>query len=451
MKTGRGRGPGGTVGPAARVPPAGGGPAPGGRAAGETAPETAGDTAPGAPGAPGPPLAVSLDVSAVPEQPAGAGQYSIALVRTLARRSDVALTLVARTTDGSRWVELAPGARVEAVVPDPRPMRLLWEQARLPGLLAHLPVDVHHGPHYTMPETASLPRVVTIHDLTIFDHPEWHERSKVLYFRRAVRVAAAHADVLVCVSRTTARRLEALCGPVGEVLVVPHGVDHGRFHPGDGPPDGDGLGPLAALGIRQPYVAFLGTIEPRKDVPTLVRAFDRLCPAHPGLSLLLAGTPGWGEKDLEQAMSEARHPDRIVRLGYVPEAVVPDLLRRAAAVAYPALEEGFGLPVLEALACGSPLVTTSGTVMEEMADGAALMVEPGDADGLAGALDMLVRGDQGLAERRARGLTVAARYTWAASAAGHVQAYRAARERWSPSAERRLPWRPRTRASPPTR
>lgn len=381
------------------------------------------------------PLAVSVDVSAVPEQPGGAGRYTASLVGALDRREDVSLTLLARATDLERWSVSAPRARIVGVAPDPRPMRLIWEQARLPRLLAHLSIQVHHGPHYTMPESTSIPRVVTVHDLTMFDHPEWHERSKAVFFRRAVRVAAAHAEVVICVSQATARQLARWCQPAGEVLVVPHGVDHSRFHPVSGPEGGAAA--LEALGVRQPYVAFLGTIEPRKDVPTLVRAFDKMCPAHPGLSLVIAGVEAWGDTELTRAISEARHPERVVRLGFAPEAVIPDFLRYAAAVAYPALEEGFGLPVLEALACGSPLVTTSGTVMEELAEGAALLVEPGDADGLAGALDMLVRRDAGLEGRRAQGLEIASRYTWAASAEGHAGAYRMAVERRGAAGERR--------------
>ncbi len=373
-------------------------------------------------------LAVSIDVSAVPEQPGGVGRYTSALVATLGQRDDVDLTLMARASDLDRWAAAAPRARVMGVAPDPRPMRLIWEQARLPRLLANLDVAVHHGPHYTMPETASLPRVVTIHDLTMFDHPEWHERSKAVFFRRAVRVAAAHADVIICVSQATARRLVTWCEPVGEVVVVPHGVDHSRFNPSRSESASE-LASLGALGVHQPYVGFLGAVEPRKDVPTLVRAFDRMCLAHPGLTLVIAGTPAWGEADLAKAIAECRHGGRIIRLGYVDEAIIPELLRNAAAIAYPALEEGFGLPVLEALACGAPLVTTRSTVMEELADGAALLVEPGDADGLAGALDMAVRRDAGLDARRDRGLAVAARYTWAASAMGHVAAYRAALSR----------------------
>ena len=400
-------------------------------------------------------LRVGLDVTAVPRQPTGAGRYTLDLAGALARREDVALTVISRQADVERWRWLGHTVAVEPASPERRPLRLAWEQVRLPRLLSSLPVQVHHSPHYTMPEAAKLPRVVTVHDLTFFDHPEWHERAKVQVFRRAIRVAAAHADALVCVSHATAdrlaavapprapvhivphgdvvvcvsectaRRLTELCRPAGEVRVVRHGVDHGRFAPGQ-PEAGHDEAVLSRLGVAPPYVAFVGTLEPRKDVPTLVRAFDRVAPAHPDLSLVLAGAPGWGGRAVEEAIAGARRRDRITRLGYVAGDAVPALLRRAAAVAYPSLEEGFGLPALEALACGAPLVTTTGSAMEEVSAGAALLVSPGDTDALAGALDMIVRGDQGLETRRARGLAVAAAHTWEASARGHVAAYHAA-------------------------
>ena len=370
------------------------------------------------------PLAVSLDVTAVPENPSGAGRYTIDLAAALSRRDDVTLAFVARKGDGSRWEALYPGAVVVADAPRSRPLRLAWEQARLPRVLRDLPVRAHHSPHYTMPESSELPTVVTVHDLTFFDHPEWHERGKVALFRRAIRVAARHADAVVCVSRATADRLAELCPAAGQVRVIPHGVDLTRFTPEPGAAAVDDATALAALGVREPFVAFVGTIEPRKDVPTLVRAFDRMASSHPELSLVLAGVDGWGAKEVTAAIAVASHGDRVVRTGYVPDDSVPSLLRRASAVAYPSLEEGFGLPALEALACGAPLVTTTGSAMEEMASGAAMLVDPRDAGGLAGVLDMLVRGDAGLAARRQRGLAVAARHTWEASGRAHAELYR---------------------------
>ncbi|MGH9181912.1 MAG: glycosyltransferase family 4 protein, partial [Acidimicrobiales bacterium] len=316
-----------------------------------------------------------------------------------------------------------------AEVPRHRPLRLAWEQARLPQLLGRLDVDVHHSPHYTMPESAGVARVVTVHDLTFFDHPEWHQRSKVAVFRRAIRVAAREAEGLVCVSEATAGRLRRVCGYRGDMRVIPHGVALDRFRPSGTSSDGADEAVLSALGVRRPYVGFVGTLEPRKDVPSLVRAFDRVAAAHPDLQLVLAGTGGWGAGAIEAAVAGATHGRRVVRTGYVPDAVVPALLRQAAAVAYPSLEEGFGIPVLEALACGAPLVTTRGSAMEEVAGGAALLFPPGDVAALAGALDMLVRGDASLEVRRQRGLAIAARYTWTASASAHVELYRAVAER----------------------
>lgn len=299
----------------------------------------------------------------------------------------------------------------------------------MPSVLADLAVDLHHSPHYTMPERAKVPRVVTVHDLTFLDHPEWHERFKVPVFRRAIRVAAERADAVVCVSHATAARLEALCRPRAPVHVVPHGVDHARFHP---LPEGSGGGAeserdlawLGRLGVRAPYVAFVGTIEPRKGLPTLVAAFDRVASRHSELSLVLAGGGGWGEAPLDAAMAASPFADRIHRTGYVADDAVPALLRHAAVVACPAWQEGFGLPALEALACGAPLVTTAGSAMAEVVGDAAWLVAAGDSAALADALEEALVGGPELARRRRDGLARAASATWEASASAHVAVYR---------------------------
>jgi glycosyltransferase involved in cell wall biosynthesis len=366
-------------------------------------------------------------VSAVPARPAGAGHYTLALAAALDARPDVKLTVVCRRGDDGRWAMLTPGADIVAEAPLRRPFRLAWEQTVLPVLLRRLPIDLYHSPHYTMPEATRVRQVVTIHDLTFFDHPEWHEKTKVPVFRRAIKVAARRADALICVSQHTAVRLQELLSPRAKASVVLHGVDHERFRPDPVPAGPGGPGDkeiLRDLGVRQPFVAFIGTLEPRKAVDVLVQAFDRMAAAHPDLALVLAGGDGWGGAAIDQAIGSTRHRERIVRSGYVPDAAVPALLRQAAAVAYPAAEEGFGMPAIEALACEAPLVTTKGSVMEEIVGEAALLVPPGDVDALAGALDMLVRGDARLEERRALGRQIAAQHTWERCAEGHVDVYR---------------------------
>lgn len=379
---------------------------------------------------------LSLDVSAVPSNPVGAGRYTIHLAEALARRQDVAVGLWSRRGDGPRWraitrSELDLPARVDvgvvpwvrAVAPKFRPLRLVWEQIRLPGLLARTDADVHHGPHYTMPERARLATVVTIHDLTFLEHPEWHEASKVRVFRRAITMATRRATALVCVSATTAQRLQELCPPVGRVFVIPHGIDHGQFRPQEPLPGADAE-VLGRLGVTPPYIVFVGTLEPRKAVPDLVAAFDRIADSDSTLSLVLVGGSGWGLPDIERSMAEARHADRIVRTGYVPDSAIPALLRRAAVAAYPSIEEGFGLPALEALACGTPLVTTAGTAMAEVSGDAALLVASGNVAELADALGSQLSGGPGDHARRQRGLELARGYTWEVCAERHMEAYR---------------------------
>jgi glycosyltransferase involved in cell wall biosynthesis len=369
-------------------------------------------------------MAVSLDVSAVPDHPGGAGYYTMALAKGLAARRDVELVLVTRRGDATRWEgEAGHGDRVVPAVAPSRPGRLVSEQLRLPSLLGRLGVALHHGPHYTMPARAPVPCAVTIHDCTFFDHPEWHQRSKAVFFRRATRQAARHAAILVCVSRVTETRLRHWCDVRGPVVVAPHGVDHERFRP-DEPSPGADEALLTRLGVPtdRPLVVFVGTLEPRKGVATLVASFDRVAEAHPDAVLVLGGQPGWGLAAMEHAVAQARHGQSIVRTGYLPDAAVPALLRHAAVAAYPALEEGFGLPALEALACGAPLVTTEGTAMAEVAGDAALLVPPGAASELAQAVEAALVA--GRADARTElGLRVAAEFTWEDSVERHVGAY----------------------------
>ncbi len=370
---------------------------------------------------------LSLDVSAVPLNPGGAGYYTIAIAQGLSQRPDVSLTLVARRSDGERWRQLTDNqATVVTAVPESRPARLTFEQVGFPRLLKKLDVEVHHGPHYTMPERSPVPCVVTIHDCTFFDHPEWHLRSKAAFFRRAITRAATRAGALICVSQVTADRLRENCEVQAPVIVAPHGVDHQRFSPNETELGLDeAILAEAGLPTNRPLVAFVGTLEPRKGIAPLVTAFDRVADHHPDAVLVLGGQTGWGLQQVEQALADARHAGRIIRTGYLPDAAVPALLRRAAVVAYPALEEGFGLPALEALACGAPLISTEGTAMAEVAGGAAVLVPPGDVDALADALDAeLTQANPSSAlARKALGLQTAAAHTWEASVALHVEAY----------------------------
>ncbi|HUY07560.1 MAG TPA: glycosyltransferase family 1 protein [Acidimicrobiales bacterium] len=379
------------------------------------------------------PLQIGLDVTAVPSDPVGAGRYSIEIARALADRSDVTTTLFSRRADRARWDRLRThhleSLRIVANAPRSRPLRLVYAEFGLGREARRVQpeLEVFHGPHYQMPRALLVPAVVTVHDLTFVEHPEWHERSKVALFRRAMKYSAAHAAVIICVSRHTAERFEEHFHPAAEVRVITHGVDHARFHRGDDPVRDDGI--IQTLGIHAPYLVHVGTLEPRKNIPNLIRAFDLIAARHRDLSLVLAGQLAWGRDELMRAIGESRYADRIIQLGYIRGAAVAPLLRRAVVVAYPSIEEGFGLPALEALACGAPLVTTERSVMAEIAGDAATYVEPDDVTALAEALLEIIAGGSTVNARRELGIMRAREFTWARSAELHVEAYRRALDR----------------------
>lgn len=361
-----------------------------------------------------------MDVSAVPAEPVGAGVYTVELARGLARSQDVDLVLATRRRDAARWSQIAPRAEVIAEVPDTRPARLAWEQLRAPGLARRLQIDLWHGPHYTMPLRLTVPSIVTVHDLTFFDHPEWHERSKVLYFRRMIAASTARANGIVCVSLATEQRLITRLAPVGVVQVIPHGVDHDRFSP-----EADAAADrvlLARHGVREPFIGFVSTIEPRKNAPGLVRAFARIAPDYADLQLVLAGGTGWGLEAVRAAIEGSGVATRIARTGRLPDDAVPALFRRAAVIAYPSFEEGFGLPALEALACGAPLVTSSNSSLGEVVADAALIVAPGDDRALADALRTALEPDTA-ARLRAAGPAQAKSFRWEFSVEAHIALY----------------------------
>ena len=367
-------------------------------------------------------MRVAVDLTAAPDRLAGAGHYMMRLVAALCRTEAIALDLFARRVH-QRDLELwAPSARRYPVGSDRRPLRLAWEQLRLPALVRRSAADLLHSPHYTMPMRAPIPVVVTFHDATFFTHPHLHERVKVRFFQWAMRGSARRARRIVTVSEASRRGiLEHTGADPSRVDVVPEGVDPEQFHP---PSEEEVDAFRRRHRADRPWMAFLGTLEPRKNVPRLVEAFGRIAGDWPG-DLLLAGVVGWGEEDLERAIAAAP-PGRVRRLGYLEDHERRALLGGAELVAYPSIAEGFGLPVLEGMACGAPVLTSATSATEEVAGGAAELVDPLDVGSIEAGMRRLLSDEDRREELRAAGPPRAARYTWEGAAASMVDVYRRA-------------------------
>jgi glycosyltransferase involved in cell wall biosynthesis len=390
-------------------------------------------------------MRVAIDVSAVHATSGGVLRYLKELAAHVPSHGiqPVLLDQKERASNPHRRL-FEPSADVSVVgcAPTSRATRLVWEQVALPGVVRKLDaVSVLHSPHYTMPRKMPgpvrlhrrLPNVVTIHDLTFFTLPHLHEPAKRHLFRSAIRYAARHADALVCVSDRTASLLQELVDVTVPVFVAPHGIDTERFRPSTPETRTDDAPVLRKLGVEAPYVLWLGTVAPHKNLGNLLEGFDLLRrDSHDrgidvrGIHLVVAGQswPGAWE-----AVAPTP-PAAVTRLGFVDEDDLVPLMRNARAFAYPSIEEGFGFPVLEALACGVPVLTSTDTTMADIAGGQAVLVDPHSVtairDGLAACLSM-PEGDSDAAVRTRTARVARARtFTWAGSAATHAEAYRSA-------------------------
>jgi glycosyltransferase involved in cell wall biosynthesis len=361
---------------------------------------------------------VLVDATAVPADRGGVGRYVDGLLAALSA-ADADLAIVCQRADAERYAHMAPHADVVAgpAAIAHRPARLAWEQTGLPLVAQQVLAEVVHSPHYTMPLRVGRPVVVTIHDATFFTTPEQHTAVKGTFFRSATRTALRRATRVIVPSKATRDELvRVLDADSTKIDVAYHGVDQDVFHV---PTDSDKARVAARLGLRGPYVAFLGQLEPRKNVPNLIRGWARAVHWRDDPpALVLAGGSGWDE-DVDAAIAEVPSHLRVLRPGYLRFADLPGYLGGATVVAYPSHGEGFGLPVLEAMACGTPVLTTHRLSLPEVGGDAVAYTEPGPDD-IAEALSALL--DDG-ARRRAladAALVRAREFTWAASAEAHL-------------------------------
>jgi glycosyltransferase involved in cell wall biosynthesis len=348
--------------------------------------------------------------------PGGTAVAALRLARELATRPGLSLVGVSAAHREPPPAEWRPSIDVRGLAL-PRPLLYeSWHGLRRPRVEgATGPVDVIHATGLALPPR-SVPLVMTLHDLAFLDHPEHFSRMGRRFFAAALEIARREVDLVLCSSLATLARAEEVGLPRARLRHVPLGVD---IEPASA---ADVARVRAGHGLAEHYVLWVGTVEPRKNLPRLLQAFA----AVPGdAELVLVGPKGWNE-ELGARLAElpAAVRERVRVLGFVPQDDLGPLYAGAAAFCFPSLLEGFGFPVVEAMAQGTPVVTSLGTSTEEIAGDAALLVDPLDVDAIAGALARVL-GDEQLAARLGElGRARAALYTWSRSADLVLAAYR---------------------------
>ena len=298
--------------------------------------------------------------------------------------------------------------------------RILWEQARLATQTRGL--DLLHGLAFAAPMLAACPTVITVHDLSFLRFPGAFRLPNRLYLSLFTRISTHRAARVIAVSESTRRDVIGLCGVPGErVTAIPNGVTE-AFSPADPAAVAEFR---ARRGLPERFILFLGTLEPRKNLVRLLDAYAawRRASREP-VSLVLAGGKGWFYETIFARVTELGIEDSVIFPGFVPGDELPWWYRAAECFVYPSLFEGFGLPVLEAMACGTPTITSRASSLPEVAGDAALMVDPENADELTEALARVLS-EPGLAsELRAAGPRQAARFSWMRTATETAAVYR---------------------------
>lgn len=262
-----------------------------------------------------------------------------------------------------------------------------WTQTRLPFDLYRYKPDVMFMPIQQIPylRPRKMKMVAVVHDLAVHYYPEQFTYKDWLLLHVFSAYAAREADELIAVSAATAADIAKFYGRTKNVHVVHHGVDHERFRPTN---EATRLTDWQKIiqtypAISRPYFLYVGQLQPRKNLARLVEAFESLAARMPEAKLVIAGGHGWLNKPILERVKKSPVAGRIVLTGAVPDNLLPALYQHAAVFVLPSLYEGFGLPVLEAFACGCPVVTSNVSSMPEVAGQAAVLVNPTSAESMA--------------------------------------------------------------------
>ena len=354
---------------------------------------------------------------------AGSGRYILGLIRALVAMDHGHELVLFGNADNLRLLPSNGCQRVncgwQTTV---RPLRVLWEQLALPLAVRRYQVDVLHSPVFVAPLSLPCASVVSILDMTCFTLPEQHPRVKEIYFRTMIPPTARRAARIIAISEASKQDVVTLLGmPAEKVEVTYLGVDLAIFCPGAFKGQAGEL--EARYGVRRPYVLYVGKLEPRKNLPVLIEAFASIAQQFPDYQLVLAGNPGWDYQAIYETAARVSLGKRIQFTGFVSEADLPALYAGADLFVYPPSYEGFGFPVLEAMACGTPVITSNVSSLPEVAGDAGLLVDPLDIAELTEAMRKVLSDSELRQRMREKGLERARQFTWEETARRTLRVY----------------------------
>jgi glycosyltransferase involved in cell wall biosynthesis len=381
-------------------------------------------------------MRIALSTSVIQRGQSGVGQYVLSLVRALLpAATEHEFTLLVLEADMPLFEFARPFMRLEPVPERYRPpaRNILWHQTVLPHFVRRAGIEVLHIPSYRRmlwPRPCAL--VATIHDLAPFHLPGKYDRKRMFYGRVVARQLAQRQDEIIAVSQLTARDVRKDFDVPGErVTVVPNGVDHRQFRPGSSAEAREAV--CRPRGVTGPFFLYVARLEhPAKNHARLIAAFNQFkLESGSSWQLVLAGSDWHGAEVVHALVQASPYQRDIHRLGFVPASDLPDWYRAAEALVFPSLYEGFGLPPIEAMACGCPVLSSIRGALEETVGDAAGRLEPEDVSQMQTQLTRFASQPGWRALLRAAGLARATKFDWRTTAAATLAVYeRAAHRHW---------------------
>ena len=375
-------------------------------------------------------MRIGIDYTAAVNQGAGIGRYARQMTQALLqldRENEYVLIAPSATAGSAEFTATvtggAPNAGLVRLPLSERALVVLWHRLRLPvpvELFAGR-LDVFHSPDFALAPVRKARTLVTVHDLSFRRVPECFEPALLTYLNRVVPRSVARADLVLADSESTRRdAIELLHLEPDRVAVVYAGVDDGFRRVTD-------AARLEAVRNRyslpERFVLSVGTLQPRKNYIRLIDAFARLSGSD-DVHLVISGARGWLYDDIFQRVKELDLGTRVLFPGYVAEADLPSLYTLAEVFAFPSLYEGFGLPPLEAMACGTPVVVSRASSLPEVVGEAGCLVDPLSVEEIAGALQGLLESLDRRSSLAQQGLAQAQRFTWSSAARRLLDLYR---------------------------
>jgi len=377
---------------------------------------------------------IGIDFTAAAQQGGGIGRLTRNLVGALAqidRQNEYRLFVAAGRGREEEWkvgslgsdfqTSSHPNFQLKTVPFSDHALAVAWHRLRLPLFVELFTgrVDLFHAPDFTLPPVLRARTLVTVHDLSFLRLPECFPDGLLRYLKAAVPRAIRRADHVISDSHNTRRDLMELLGTPGAEITVIHSGVEPRFRPMTGEADGETLAAVRRkYALPQPFILSVGTIQPRKNFARLIDAFAMLNSqfAIRNLHLVIAGGKGWLYEKVFERVKALGLEGRVHFPGFVDDVDLPALYNLAGLFAFPSLYEGFGLPPLEAMACGVPVVCSRVSSLPEVVGDAALTVDPLDVTGLAEAMRQAIEDETLRASLVARGSQRAVTFTWSKAA-----------------------------------